>query len=394
MEAPNPPWSNWSGCVRCTPAALWEPRDEAELVALVRRARDEGRTLRCVGSGHSQSPLVATEGWVLALDALQGLVDVDVGRCEATLRAGTKLHAAGTLLHAHGLAMENLGDVDVQALAGAVATGTHGTGPTLGNLSSRVVGVRAVLADGGVATWDEAEDPEALRAARVSLGLLGIFTELRLRCVPAFRLHEKVVRMPVERCLEELPARVAATRHFEFFWYPGRDFAEVKTLEPTARAALDPPVRYERIGWSHEILPSVREQRFVEMEYALPAEAGPACFAALRERVRTRHPELQWPIEYRTVAADDAWLSPAHGRATVTLSVHQDAQLPFRELFADLEGILQGHGGRPHWGKWHTLGGDALRRLHPRFEDFAARRRELDPEGRFLNDHLRGIFEG
>jgi FAD/FMN-containing dehydrogenase len=388
-----PTFRNWSGSVAAEPEAILAPEDEAALVALVRRAGEESRGLRLCGSGHSQSPLVATDGWVVGLDALQGLVRVDAARRQATLRAGTKLHAAGALLHAHGLAMQNLGDVDVQALAGAVATGTHGTGPELGNVSSRVAGARLVLASGDVETWDEEDDAERLRAARVSVGLLGVMTELRLRCVPAFRLHERVVRMPVEECLAGLPERIAATRHFEFFWYPGRDFAEVKTLHPTERTALDPPAKYERIGWSHEILPSVRELRFFEMEYALPAEAGEACFRALRERVRARHPDLEWPVEYRTVAADDAWLSPAHGRATVTLSVHQDGRLPFRELFADLEPILREHGGRPHWGKWHTMKGADLRPLYPRFDDFAALRREVDPHGRFLNDHLRAIFE-
>lgn len=393
MSAPSLRWSNWSGSVVCEPEAVLAPADEAELAALVGRAADEGRTIRVCGSGHSQSPLVATEGWILSLDALQGLVHADAARGEATLRAGTKLHEAGRLLHAHGLALANLGDVDVQAVAGAVATGTHGTGRTLTNLSSHVVGIRAVLASGDVVTWNDEDDPERLRAARVALGLLGVFTELRLRCVPAFRLHERVLRMPVAECLEELEARIAATRHFEFFWYPRRDLAEVKTLHPTERERLEPPVEGERIGWSHEILPSVRDLRFFEMEYALPAEAGPACFTALRERIQARHPDLAWPVEYRTVAADDAWLSPAHGRPTVTLSVHQDGRLPFRDLFADLEPILREHGGRPHWGKWHTSGAAELRPLYPRFDDFAALRRELDPKGRLLSGALRAVFE-
>jgi len=168
---------------------------------------------------------------------------------------------------------------------------------------------------------------------------------------------------------------------------------EVKTLEPTEAEALDPPVEGERLGWSFEVLPSVRELRFFEMEYALAAEAGPACFRALRQRIRTRHPDLAWPVEYRTVAADDAWLSPAHGRATVTLSVHQDGRLPFRELFADLEPLLREHGGRPHWGKWHGCTARELRPLYPRFDDFARLRHELDPEGRFLSPHLRALFE-
>ena len=387
-----PAFRNWSGSVTCTPRAILEVPDEATLQNVVRRAHAAGVSLRIRGSAHSQSPLLATEGWLVGLSGMGGLVHVDPAGCEATLRAGTRLHEASALLHAQGLAFENLGDVDVQALAGAVATGTHGTGATLGNLSSRVEGVRVVLASGDVELWQAEEDPERLRAARVALGLLGVFTELRMRCVPVFRLHERVRRMPVEACLETLEVGVRHHRHFEFFWFPGRDFAEVKTLVPTQRRELDPTAKYERIGWSHQILPSSRELRFFEMEYALPAEAGAACFAAVRERVRTRHPDLEWPVEYRTVAADEAWLSPAHGRDTVTISIHQDGRRPFLELFADLEPILREHGGRPHWGKWHGLGGAELASLYPRFADFVALRRELDPEGLFLNDPLREIF--
>jgi len=150
--------------------------------------------------------------------------------------------------------------------------------------------------------------------------------------------------------------------------------------------------KYERIGWSHEILPSERTLRFVEMEYALPAAAGPDCFRAVRERMRSRHPGVAWPVEYRCLRADDAWLSTASARDSVTLSLHQGAELPWQDFFADLEPLLRAHGGRPHWGKRHSLGRDALAPLYPRFDAFRRLRAELDPRGRFLNEHLRGLF--
>ena len=200
--------------------------------------------------------------------------------------------------------------------------------------------------------------------------------------------------MPLEACLASLAERSAASRHYEFFWYPARDLAETKTLEPTELPAEAVAGRkYERIGWSHEILPSVRELRFVEMEYALPAEAGPAAFRAVRERMQSRHAAIAWPVEYRHVRQDDAWLSTAHGRETVTLSVHQGAELPWEEFFADVEPVLRAHGGRPHWGKRHGLGAAELAPLYPRFEAFQRVRAELDPRGRFANEHLRRVFD-
>jgi FAD/FMN-containing dehydrogenase len=387
-------WRNWAGNVSCEPRARRDANSEADVVAALREAAREGLGVRVAGSGHSFSPLVATDGLLLSLDGLAGIARHEPEPRRVWVRAGTKLHDLGQVLHTHGLALENLGDVDVQALGGALATGTHGTGRALPNLSARVSGLRLVLADGSLRVVRQEDEPELLAAARVSLGALGVVTAARIECVPAYRLHERVERLPIDDCLASLEERCAATRHFEFFWYPARDLAEAKAIHPTEQ----PPEaiagkKYERIGWSHEILPSVREQRFVEMEYALPAEAGPACFRAVRARMRERHAEVVWPVEYRTLRADDAWLSTAHARETVTLSLHQDAALPWQEFFADLEPLLREHEGRPHWGKRHGLSARELEPLYPRFDAFRRLAAELDPARRFVNAHLSALLD-
>jgi FAD/FMN-containing dehydrogenase len=386
-------WRNWAGNVRCEPRAHRSARSEADVVAALRDAAREGLGVRVAGSGHSFSPLVATDGLLLSLDGLSGIARHEPETRRVWVRAGTTLHDLGGALHGLGLALENLGDVDVQALGGALATGTHGTGRALPNLSARVSGLRLLLADGSLCVLRAEDEPDRLAAARVSLGALGVVTAARIDCVPAFRLHERVERLAIEDCLASLAERVAASRHFEFFWYPSRDLAEAKTIHPTE---LPPEAvagrKYERIGWSHEILPSVREQRFVEMEYALPAEAGPPCFRAVRERMRSRHAEVIWPVEYRTLRADDAWLSTAHARESVTLSLHQDASLPWQAFFDDLEPLLRAHGGRPHWGKRHGLAAPDLAPLYPRFDAFRGLAAELDPQGRFRNLHLRDLL--
>jgi FAD/FMN-containing dehydrogenase len=388
------PWSSWSGRVRCTPARIETPRDEEEVVRAVERARADGLPLRAAGAGHSHTPLVATDGVLLSLDGLSGIESFDPDSLEATIRAGTRIRDLGEPLRRLGGALANQGDVDTQAIAGAVATGTHGTGPTLGSISTRVSGLRFVDAGGAVREWREPEDAAALAAARVSLGLLGVVTAVRLRLVPPYRLHERVTRAPVEETLDLLPELVAATRHFEFFWLPERDVVERKALDATEAPVDDlPERRRERVDWSDRIFPSIRDVRFNEMEYALPAAAGPECFRAVRERMRARHPDVRWPVEYRTLAADDVWLSPAYGRATVTISLHQDADLPCDEFFGDVEAILRDHEGRPHWGKVHSLRAAALAPRYARWEDFRKLRRETDPEGRFLNAHLGDLFE-
>jgi len=383
-------WSNWAGNVRCEPRLCIDAASEAEVVSALREAERAGLTLRVAGSGHSFAPLVETDGLLLTLDGLSGIARHEPEHERVWVRAGTKLHALGPMLHALGLALENLGDVDVQAVGGALATGTHGTGRKLPNLSARVSGLRLLLADGSLCVLRAEDEPERLAAARVSLGALGVVTAARLDCVPAYRLHECVERMSIDACLAGLEERSATSRHYEFFWYPGRDLAETKTIQPTA---LPPEAvagrKYERIGWSHEILPSERTLRFVEMEYALPAATGADCFRAVRARMRSRHAEVAWPVEYRCLRQDDAWLSTVFGRDSVTLSLHQGAELPWHDFFADLEPLLQAYGGRPHWGKRHSLEAEALAPLYPHFAAFRRLRAELDPHGRFLNPHLR-----
>jgi FAD/FMN-containing dehydrogenase len=387
-------WSNWSGGVSCQAHEVATPASEAELAALVGRAAREGRAVRPVGSGHSFSPLVATDGYVVSLDALAGIESHDRDELTATVRAGTKLHALGEPLLEQGMAMANLGDIDVQALGGALATGTHGTGRALGNLSSRVSWLRIVTAGGRIIECDAESDPELWRAARVSLGALGIVTAARLKLLPAYRLHERTWRAPLDEILETLDSLIAGHRHFEFFYFPKHDFAEAKAIDLThAEPGSVAGQERERIDWSARILPSVREERFNEMEYSVPAEHGPACVRAVVARVHARHPKVTWPLEYRTVAPDDAFLSPAHGRATVTISVHQDGRYPFREFFEDVEPILLEHEGRPHWGKFHGASAKLLASRYPDWERFQEVRRRLDPGGVFLNEHLSAIFD-
>jgi FAD/FMN-containing dehydrogenase len=388
-------WSNWSESVRCTPSRIELPSNEEELSSIVVRAAREGLSVRVAGTGHSFTPLVTTDGVIVSLDEWTGIETCDAEHCWATVRAGTKLAALGELLFERGLAMENLGDVDVQSLGGAIGTGTHGTGRTFRNLSSQVTALRLVTASGEILDVTEGSHPDLLRAAQVSLGLLGVTSTVTLRLLPAFRLHERVWRLPALECLDRLNRLIAKNEHFEFFWHPQSDESECKTLTSTDLTPDQAPeLEGERVGWSAQIIPSVRRLKFNEMEYALPAESGAACFRAVRQRMLERHPGVRWPVEYRTLAPDDAWLSPAFGRDTVTISIHQDARLPYAPFFDDIEPIFRSYGGRPHWGKIHSLTGSDLRGLYPKWDFFVALRESLDPEGQFLNPYLQGLFGG
>ncbi len=386
-------WTNWSGRVTCTPRTLATPRSEEELIELVRCAGAGGRTVRVAASGHSFVPLCASPGTLISLDGLTGVESTDRATLTATVRAGTKIYALGEPLRAAGMAMENMGDIDRQGIAGAISTGTHGTGRGIGNLSTQVVGVRLLTAAGEVIDCSTAKDPEILKAAQVSLGALGILTHVKLRLLPAYRLHERIWETPIDDCLASLDRLIASNRHFEFFWWPTRDSCSMKTLNPTDEAPDELPDREgERIGHSDQIFPSVRNNKFNEIEFAVPEQNGLDCLREIRRLLLEKHTDIEWPIEYRTLGRDDIYLSPAYGRDTITISAHQANTLPYEAFFADAEAIFRSHDGRPHWGKIHTHTAEELAELYPRWEDFHKIRRELDPDGVFMNEHLQRIF--
>lgn len=385
-------WQNWSGSVVCPRARIERPRNVEALAALVAGHPGPG-ALRALGSGHSFVPFWAVGDTLLDLGEFAGLQSVSDR--VARLAAGTPLHAIGPLLAAEGMALANMGDIDRQTLAGAVATGTHGTGRGLGSLSAQVVAVELV---DGRGESRRLEQPDDVAAARVSMGLLGVMTAIEVAVVPVYGLHERNDREGVEQCLERLEARLGEHRHHEFWWVPQADLCVVKTLDQIAvpeQARLD-EIPFgeagERFGASWQIFPSTRDLKFNEMEYAIPTAAGPECFRAVRSRMLQEFPKLMWPVEYRVLAGDDGWLSPTLGGEVVALSIHQAADVDPQPLFDAIEPILRDHGGRPHWGKRHGLGRTALAALYPAFETFCSYRRQLDPEGRFLTPYLADRF--
>ena len=423
------PWLNWSGGQRCQPAGRVVPGSEDELAHWL--ARTDG-PIRPVGSGHSFAPLVPTDGHIVVLDQLTGLVDHDADQLRATFAAGTRLGDMGPALHAIGQAMPNLPDIDRQTLAGATATGTHGTGVQFGCLSDYVTGLRLITPRGEVLDVDARTQPELLAAASVSLGALGIVTRMTLQNRTPFRLKSTSRLMHIDEALDNFDALAARHRHFELFPFLHSDYtialstdADVDPDEPTHNPAPTPaedaalaqaaavwaatPRALRRgvvntmleaaidtttaVDHSWRILANIRNTRFNEMEYSVPAAAGARCLREVLAAVSDNDVPVYFPLEYRYVAAGASWLGMNSGdEPHATISVHQSAGEDWRPYFDLVEPIFWKYGGRPHWGKLHSLDARALRALYPRFGDFQALRAELDPGGRMLNDHLRPVL--
>jgi FAD/FMN-containing dehydrogenase len=391
-------WSNWSGSLVFNPREYYEPESEDELAEILRSARSHDRKIRLAAAGHSSSPLVETSDILIHLGKMKSLVAVDKDKRTATFQAGIKVQEANHELQKRGYALFNTGDVDVQALAGAIATGTHGSGKRLQNLASMLKGCRMIAADGTIKSFTEERDPDLMRAMRVSLGALGLFTEITLDIVPLFKLHRREFFTSTDECVGFFDMLCEENRNADFYWYPRRDDVKIRLLNEPGQGSESIPVsrfcEKQEEGLVGEILPKKRELKFDEMEYALDREAGMACFQEVRKRVKTKHrKEVAWRILYRVIAEDNNYLSPHNGRPSVSISLHHNAGLPFDAYFRDIEPIFIDHGGRPHWAKKHNLSASALRGLYSDWQVFHSIRKDLDPDGFFMNDHLTKIFE-
>lgn len=420
------PWQNWSGYQHCLPKARTAPADEGALAELLKTGT---APLRPVGAGHSFTALVPTDGTIVSLRNFEGLISHDGQAMTATLGAGTKLGSIGALLDPLGQALPNMPDIDEQSIAGAIGTGTHGTGEKLGAVHSYLTSLRLVTPTGEVIDCSRSQRPEIFDAARVSLGALGVITQVTLQNVAAGNLERRTWAEPIGQLLERFDQLAAENHSFEIYYLPFCSHAVAITINPTDQAVIprkadqdnDAVMQLKQlrdwISWFpalrrrlldgaiaqyepehaidrwHKVFPSDREVRFNEMEYHLPREALIPTVRKIREVVEKRHPGIFFPIEVRVVKGDDAWLSPFHGHErSGSIAVHHyhlEDPLPY---FADVEALYQPLGGRPHWGKMHTLGATELSQRYPRWNDFLQVRRELDPEGRLLNSHLKQLF--
>ena len=438
---PDGTWRNWAGNQFSHPVRIERPQSEDEVVAVVRAAASEGLRIRVVGAGHSFTGIAATDEVLVTLDGLADVRDLDTDSGRVRVGAGIRLGDLNPYLKASGLAMPNLGDIDYQSVAGAIATSTHGTGLGFRSIADGVVGLRMVAGDGTVVNCDQTTDPDLLHVARVGLGALGIVTEVTLVCVPAFNLKAVEEVLPVDEVVECFDDWAENTDHTEFFWMPHTDLALVKrntrtTEEPPPprsrrhalrrrwnrfknkeinenllfgalnhlgrlRPSLIPRLntlvapeggRAEYVTTSYTVFTSPRRVRFYEMEYALPREHGIEAFSRVRRLADSLDRPVSFPVEFRVLGADDIPLSTATGRDSAYIAVHVFRGTPHDDYFRGVEAIMGDYDGRPHWGKLHFQDAEALVDLYPQWDRFQTARRRLDPDGRFTNAYLERVL--
>ncbi|APX34544.1 FAD-linked oxidoreductase [Brachybacterium sp. P6-10-X1] len=433
---PRPTHRTWSGKVRWSPKQVLAPSGEDEILAALRTAREAGSGLRVIGGGHSFSALVATDGVMVTLDGCRGLVRADTDSGLVTLRGGTRLWEIADLLAPLGLALPVMGDIDHQSIAGAIQTGTHGTGARCTGFAGMVRGLRLALPDGSVVDTSPSQDADLFEAARLGLGTIGVVLEVTLACVPRYRLDLVEATVDLEEALGSFLADSAIIDHHELFWFPRTARATARTMRrvPQDTAVRGPgrlvgTLQREVLGngaWellcrgaslapalsrpaaelasrvlagprvlddSSAVFTAPRRVRFHESEWAIPAERLGEAVAALRTRFDAEDVRVSFPLEIRRAAPDDVWLSTAYGRDTVYLAAHRYHREDPGPYLLLVQRTLAPFAARPHWGKQHWLGSRELGELYPRFEDFRAVRAAADPDRMLLTpylDHLLG----
>jgi L-gulonolactone oxidase len=426
-------WRNWAGDQQCVPAAIERPASVTELQEVVSRAAGRGQQVRAAGSGHSFTDAACTDGVMLGLERLNQVLEVDRENRLAKVEGGIVLRDLSAALYERGLALENLGDIDVQTISGAISTATHGTGERFRNISSQVEALELVTADGSIVECSPDSDADLWRAARVGLGSLGVIARVTLRCVPAFTIRRHDHPLPLAEALERLGELAGRNDHFEFYVFPHTDVAlcrESKDLdsapEPRGRVTeylLDTVVENHALGLlcrlgrrfpsiiprlnrliplvagssvktdrSYKVFSTKRLVRFTEMEYAIPREAGPEVLRRVLDVIERRGFAVPFPIEFRVVAPDDAYLSTAYGRETAYIAVHMFQGMKWEPYFRAVEAIMDDYEGRPHWGKRHFQSAATLAPRYPEWDSFMAVRARLDPEGTFENEYTRRVL--
>ncbi|WP_277183639.1 D-arabinono-1,4-lactone oxidase [Caballeronia sp. BR00000012568055] len=400
-------WTNWGKNQTFSPTNISKPRSEDEAIELMRRDILAGNPLRVVGGGHSFSPIVETAGSLFDLSGTERVFSVDADTLEAVVAGGSRLSSVGEPLWAAGVSIANQGDIDAQSVAGAIATGTKGSGIEYGSMSATVNRLRILNGRGEVVDIDEST-PEWLKAGQVSLGLLGPVLRVGLKVVPAYYLREELVVMPWSEVSERWDELLADHHHFSFWWMPAERSHEMYKLPPTPKdhcfvkllhkipagpsvVESDEPMR--RTGRAYRMYPDgTTDAEFHELEYMVGSNHARDAVEAVRHLMLNTFTDAVSPFQVRWQKGDHALISPQSERDSTSLSVSGEIGRDYWPFLRAVDAALSPFAPRPHWGKVNFMDRVRAEAVYPHLDRFIKVRREMDPHGLFLNPYLSDIF--
>jgi L-gulonolactone oxidase len=349
-----------------------------------------------------------------------------------TVQVGKKLEDLNTEIWNHGLAMSDLSDIAYQSVAGAISTGTHGTGIGFGCLATQVIAARVISGEGEIIDCSPEKDPDLFGAAVIGVGSAGILSTVTLQLEDAFNLHALEMPMPFEFVIDNQDQFVADNEHFEYFCHPDLNVALTKrnnrTSQPgkslssfgrwyhdefiagylpkltrLAKQAFPQLSKYltheimlvardNYIDRSYSVFTSERKQYGCEMEYFIPRENAKEALERVLDFIKKSGLKISMPIEVRWSGADEFPISMCYGRETTSIAVHVEMGERYENYFVPVETIMMDYDGRPHWGKMHFQTSATLAPLYPKWDEFQKARRILDPKGIFENDYTKRVF--
>jgi L-gulonolactone oxidase len=388
--------------------------------------------VKAVGSGHSFTAIAVSEEVLVDLSDYDEIVAIDKINQTVTVQSGIQLSKLNQALYENSLAMQNLGDIAYQTIAGAISTSTHGTGAKFTGIANQVVALRVVLADSSIVECSANVNAQLFSCARVGLGALGLISTVTLKVVSAFNLAVIEEPMRVDDVLQNLDLHVDSNDHFEFFWVPHTGWALTKrnnrnnlpvepmskmshwysktlmenyafgavcmlgkarpSLIPKLAKALPSSGRNEYSDASHKVFASKRIIKFYEMEYAIPREACAEALNRVRRMVTDSGFFLNFPVEVRFTAPDEIPLSTASNRESAYIAVHIYKGMNYVPYFTEVESIMNSYQGRPHWGKLHFQSAATLASRYPQWDVFQAVRNQVDPQRMFSNQYLETVL--
>ncbi|MFF2878681.1 D-arabinono-1,4-lactone oxidase [Gottfriedia sp. NPDC057991] len=425
-------WKNWSGSVKFIPNQVLYPSSIEEVVSLVKRANTEKKKIRVVGSSHSFTPLISTNDYLMSLDNLNGVISINKEEQIAEVWAGTKLEQLGNELYESGYSQENLGDINVQSIAGAFLTGTHGTGVEHGILSTQIEEMTVVLPSGDLLDCSKTKNTDIYRALGVSLGLLGIVVKFKIRIKPANTYRYESKKVMIDEVYSNLLNLKKENEHFEFYLFPYSENVQMKLMNETrtkkhsfkfekwkvatienkafwllsefsrnfpksssqiSKISGSSVPNSRMVGPSHELFATTRNVKFNEMEYSIPAQYMNDATLEIQEEIKNKRFNVHFPIECRFVKSDNFLISPASMRDSAYIAIHMYKGMPHQEYFNRIEEILQSYNGRPHWGKMHSMNIEKLNHSYPSLSNFLTIRSLLDQNNIFVNAYLAKLFK-
>lgn len=431
----NRTFTNWAGNVKFQYSNFFQPGSEAEIVDIIKQAAEVKAKVRVVGAAHSWSPIMQSPDFLINLDKFNKVIHIDEERKQVTVQSGIRLYDLNAILWENGLSMSNLGTINKQSIAGAISTGTHGSGISFGNISTQIIGASLIKANGDIIKIDQEENTHLLPAIKVSLGALGILSTVTIQCEEAFYLKEESFPVSFEEGMETFEDHLNSVEHFKMWWfvhapkvqfyrwYRSNDklkprnkivaFLEDKFLTNhffgfllkvgTAMPALIPPInkfinlvhfkKIDRVEPGHDIFSIVVPPKHWECEYAIPVEHAKEAILAYKKLIKEKKFKVNFVVEIRFVKGDDIWMSPCYGRNVCYLAAYQHNTRRWDEFLDYFEELMSKYDGRPHWGKQFNISGAELKKRYPKWDDFEKIMKEMDPEGMFQNDMLRQLFK-